>query len=106
MALKPQDQVKDLNKSTFLVHDLDGELVLDSFFMHALIRDKTKSQIVLQLPHNGTHGARLTMALDERNLRVAGTGQEMWGHACKDCAKIYTGADGLVCKSAWLQMSD
>lgn len=28
---------------------------------------------------------------------MAGTGQEMWAHACKKCTKLYRGEDGRVC---------
>ncbi|KAF8583181.1 hypothetical protein K439DRAFT_1507019 [Ramaria rubella] len=84
------------NKSTFLQHSLDGELVLDSFFLHALLRHKIRCNERLRVPHHGMHEDRLTGNIQERNMFIAGTGQEMWAHACNDCEKFYTGQDNKI----------
>ncbi|KAF8580537.1 hypothetical protein K439DRAFT_1648182 [Ramaria rubella] len=77
-------------------HSMDGELILDAFFLHALLRNHTRQAFCLTLLHNGGHNDHFTNALNERNFCITGTGQEMWGHACNDCAKMYTGQDGKI----------
>ncbi|KAJ7076951.1 hypothetical protein C8R43DRAFT_966144 [Mycena crocata] len=37
-----------------LSHNLDGELVLDAFFYHAVLRDKSLHYQILSVPHHGT----------------------------------------------------
>jgi hypothetical protein len=32
---------------------------------------------------------------------MAGTGQEMWAHACDSCMKMYNGVDGETCMDLW-----
>ncbi|KAG8938985.1 hypothetical protein FRC04_007208 [Tulasnella sp. 424] len=71
-----------------------GETVLHAFFLHALLRDHHKRNTSLILPHHGENRARLSPALAKRNLRIAGTGQEMLAHACNLCMKIVDGPDG------------
>ena len=39
------------------------------------------------VPNSGSQSDRFSGALLERNLRIAGTGQEMWAHACNLCRK-------------------
>ncbi|KAF8577485.1 hypothetical protein K439DRAFT_1364649, partial [Ramaria rubella] len=95
MALKMPGENQS-NASTFLKQSMDSELILNAFFLHALLRGHTRQVVCLTLPHNGGHNDRFTNALKERNFRIASTGQEMWGHACNDCAKMYTGQDGKI----------
>ncbi|KAJ7847163.1 hypothetical protein B0H13DRAFT_1451469, partial [Mycena leptocephala] len=68
--------------------------VLDAFFHHAVLRDKASQDEVLSLLHHGPQRHRLDHALQERNYRMVGTGQEYWAHACNRCMKIYQGDDG------------
>ncbi|KAJ7025987.1 hypothetical protein C8F04DRAFT_966979, partial [Mycena alexandri] len=82
-----------------LSHNLDGELVLDAFFLHAVLRDKSARQSVLSLPHHGPQRRRLDQVQQERNFRMVGTGQEFWAHACNRCMKIYQGTDSNWCIS-------
>ncbi|KAJ7225287.1 hypothetical protein GGX14DRAFT_349519 [Mycena pura] len=77
-----------------LKDELAGDLVLDSFFLHALLRDKRHRGLVLKLPHHGHQNHRFDEALAERNYFMVGTGQEMWAHTCNRCTKMYQGADG------------
>ncbi|KAJ6577694.1 hypothetical protein B0H19DRAFT_931792 [Mycena capillaripes] len=67
---------------------LQPTTVWDSFFLHALLRDATKHFFLLSVPHNGTNADRLNTALEARNARMVGTGQDLWAHACKGCMKI------------------
>ncbi|KAJ7231496.1 hypothetical protein C8J57DRAFT_1480895 [Mycena rebaudengoi] len=77
-----------------------GDIVLDSFLLHGILRDKNKQQEVLSVPHNSSQNHRLDQALAERNYCMTGTGQDMWAHACNKCMKIYQGQDGL-----WYRMT-
>lgn len=57
-----------------LSHELSGELVLDSFILYALLKDKRNRQESLVLLHRGYQNHRFDEALAERNLRMAGIG--------------------------------
>ncbi|KAJ6621201.1 hypothetical protein B0H10DRAFT_1945562 [Mycena sp. CBHHK59/15] len=83
-----------------LAHQLTGDLVLESFLLHAVLRDKSNRRETLFLPHHGPQNHRLDQVLAERNYRMVGTGQEMWPHACNRCMKLYQGEDGH-----WYQMT-
>ncbi|KAJ7510392.1 hypothetical protein B0H11DRAFT_1701987, partial [Mycena galericulata] len=80
--------------ASLLKHELTGDLVLDSFFLNALLRDKQKRKEALSIPHGGYQNHRLDQALSERNYRMAGTGQDHWAHACNKCMVVYKGDDG------------
>ncbi|KAJ7016595.1 hypothetical protein C8F04DRAFT_506465 [Mycena alexandri] len=77
-----------------LSHLLDGDLVLDAFFHHAVLRDKSFRHQTLSLPHTGAQRNRLDEVLQERNYHMVGTGQEFWAHTCNRCMKVYKGEDG------------
>ncbi|TDL22076.1 hypothetical protein BD410DRAFT_723567, partial [Rickenella mellea] len=77
---------------------ITGYVVLDGFFMHALLQDKERRNEKLKLPHSGLQEDRLNQSLQERNYRMAGTGQEMWAHACNVCQKTYTETNGMACE--------
>ncbi|KAJ7139316.1 hypothetical protein C8R44DRAFT_827942 [Mycena epipterygia] len=79
---------------------LAGELVLESFLLHAILRHKMERSETLVLPHHGHQNHRLDQALADRNYFMAGTGQEMWAHTCSRCTKVYQGDDGN-----WYRMS-
>jgi hypothetical protein len=85
--------------SSRLNQDLHGDLVLDAFFLHAILRRKDINHDILSLPHHGVQRLRFQDALDDHNYAMAGTGQEMWPHACAKCMQLYTGADGNTCES-------
>jgi hypothetical protein len=84
--------------SSRLSHLLHADVVLDAFFLHALLRDFDENNHQLSLPHTGLQRHRFDCALDQRNYRMAGTGQEMWAHACDKCMYTYQGDDGNWCK--------
>jgi hypothetical protein len=88
----------DIPNASRLIHQLTGDIVLDSFLLHGILRDKNKRREVLSVPHNSSQNHRLDQALAERNYRMTGTGQDMWAHACDKCMKIYQGQDGLWCE--------
>jgi hypothetical protein len=81
-----------------LIFELSGELVLDSFLFHAVLRDKSRRWEILSLPHHDYQNHRLDEALAERNYRMAGTGQWHWRHACDGCMKLYQGQDNQWCE--------
>ncbi|KAJ7238239.1 hypothetical protein C8J57DRAFT_1087014, partial [Mycena rebaudengoi] len=83
----------DIPNASRLIHQLTGEVVLDSFLFHAILRDKRKRREVLSVPHGSYQNHRLDQALAEWNYHMAGTGQDMWAHACDKCMKIYQGED-------------
>ncbi|KAJ7178518.1 hypothetical protein C8R43DRAFT_833145, partial [Mycena crocata] len=90
----------DQTSSSQLKDELAGDLVLEAFLLHAILRDKMKHKENLVLPHNGHQNHRLDEALAERNYRMVGTGQEQWAHTCSRCTKFYKGDDGN-----WYRMS-
>ncbi len=93
------------NLSINTQHDddcLSSETVWNTFYLYALLRDSVRQSIGLVLPHRGSHKDRLNARLLEQNLRVAGTGQEQWAHACRDCAKVIVEHDGSWCTSLYL----
>lgn len=96
MALSPP--TTSIPKSAHLSHNLSDVLVLDAFFLHALLRHKDSRQEQLELPHGGLQKVRFIRAMDERNYFMAGTGQEMWPHACDNCMKKWITPDGVVCE--------
>lgn len=71
-----------------LKDELASDLVLDSFFLHAIMRDKAHRRNVLKLPHHGMQDQRLNKVLAERNYIMVGTGQEMWAHTCARYTKV------------------
>ncbi|KAJ7086968.1 hypothetical protein C8R44DRAFT_650414, partial [Mycena epipterygia] len=84
----------DLPNASRLDHELTGDLVLDSFFLHAILHDKQSRREPFSVPHHGYQNHRFDEALAQRNYQMAGTGQPMWAHACNRCMKIYQGDDG------------
>lgn len=73
---------------------LSYKAVLDAFFLHALLRDHSRRDVVLYLPHGGPQETRYDAALRVRNDRLRRDGQEMWDHACDDCCKFLDRSDG------------
>lgn len=94
--------ISELPNASRLSHQLTGELVLDTFFCHTVLRDKSMRHEILHLPHRGSQRHRLDDALRERNFRMIGTGQEMWAHTCNRCMKVYQGEDGNWCMFMFL----
>lgn len=70
--------------------DMDVEDVYNSFFLYALLFDHHERGDIFELQHNAPSQAeRLRPALEARNFRMAGTGQEEWNHICDLCCYIY-----------------
>ncbi|KAJ7509683.1 hypothetical protein B0H11DRAFT_1702569, partial [Mycena galericulata] len=67
---------------------LQPTTIWDSFYLHALLRDATKHNLQLSVNHNGFNSDRLNSALKSRNVRMAGSGQDQWAHACHNCMKV------------------
>ncbi|KAJ7708797.1 hypothetical protein B0H17DRAFT_916967, partial [Mycena rosella] len=85
--------VSSVTNTSWLGRDLLDSVVLDTFYLHALLRYKESVSETLVVPHNGSQRVRLDAALDERNYFMAGTGQEMWSHFCSRCTKTWIDAD-------------
>ncbi|KAJ7511947.1 hypothetical protein B0H11DRAFT_1700190, partial [Mycena galericulata] len=76
--------------------ELDVEDVWNSFFLYALLLDHQVRGKILKLSNTApSQSERLRPALHERNLRMAGTGQPAWNHACNLCCAIHTDEDGI-----------
>ncbi|KAI0724250.1 hypothetical protein C8T65DRAFT_563690, partial [Cerioporus squamosus] len=67
---------------------LTGELVWNTFYLHALLNFKHCRTEILELPHNGPQSERFMAALEERNKLMVGIGQPLWAHSCDDCEKV------------------
>ena len=76
--------------------------VWDAFFIYALLLDTNERNVPLDLDHNAPDNAqRLRAALDARNERIVGPGQELWNHACDLCCEI-TECNGVTGKFSLL----
>jgi hypothetical protein len=71
-----------------LLAEITDTIIYDAFYLHALLRDKLSRHELLHLPNRGIHNRWFDQAMQERNLRYAGNGQPLWGHACKRCMHI------------------
>lgn len=83
-----------------LNNKLTAELVYEAFFLHGLILDAYNRGVSLTLPNGSEQRDRLDRALEERNKRMVGTGQEFWAHRCQVCMQLFQGADGKICGSS------
>ncbi|KAF9001061.1 hypothetical protein BDZ89DRAFT_968722, partial [Hymenopellis radicata] len=82
---------KPWHGNTKLLWRLDHETVWDTFWMFALLRDigrRSNETASLELSNRGNQKGRIDEALAERNRRMVGTGQPMWGHVCDSCLKV------------------
>ncbi|EIN11940.1 hypothetical protein PUNSTDRAFT_62687, partial [Punctularia strigosozonata HHB-11173 SS5] len=78
--------------------ELDTERVLASFLLYSLSNDFEDRNDILELPQNITGTLeRLQCAIRERNVRMAGPGQEHWTHLCDICSWHTTNEDGQDC---------
>ena len=69
---------------------MDVDDVWNAFFTYSLCLDHHERQETMELPHSAPSQAeRLCVLLEARNIRMAGTGQEEWNHACDLCCYIY-----------------
>ncbi|KAI1791108.1 hypothetical protein LXA43DRAFT_889807, partial [Ganoderma leucocontextum] len=76
-------------------HELNPELVWDAIFSYSLLLDHHERREALELPHNAPSQAeRLRPAIQARNIRMEGPGQEHWSHACNLCCWVHTDDDG------------
>lgn len=77
---------------------LTAEIVLDAFFLHALLKSAHRQQNALCVPHNGPQSQRFEAAMRARNKYMSGTGQEHWAHACDTCTKFKQDEAGRQCE--------
>lgn len=76
---------------------LNGIMVLETFFLHALLRFHLRIGQPLTVEHHGKKTRRLDKAMQYRNAAMAGTGQPQWAHACSGCMTIKTDEGGRRC---------
>ena len=75
------------------------DYVWNRFYIYSLLLDYVERGAVLQLDHKAPSQARrLQPVLRARNLRMRGTGQEHWNHACDLCSWVCTNEEGIKCK--------
>ena len=86
-----KDHVQYDTSNVGLALTLDVRTIWSAFFLHSLLRHKLRVKEKLVVPHHGENIHRLDQELQRRNLFMAGTGQEMWAHACDNCMKIVGG---------------
>ncbi|KAJ7351632.1 hypothetical protein DFH08DRAFT_993322 [Mycena albidolilacea] len=96
-----KDALQPYLPSNWLSFEMDIEDVLNSFFLNALLLDHQERRHPLELRHDAPSSTeRLCPALEARNIRMAGPGQEecicklMWNHVCSLCCYIYGDSDG------------
>ncbi|KAF9022076.1 hypothetical protein BDZ89DRAFT_956953 [Hymenopellis radicata] len=80
--------------SSKLSPEITQDIVLEAFFLHALLRRCQYDNILLSVPHCGDQAHRLDAALDVANRRMAATGQPQYGHACNRCMKVVKDENG------------
>ncbi|KIJ91794.1 hypothetical protein K443DRAFT_126143 [Laccaria amethystina LaAM-08-1] len=79
--------------SKILVLDVDD--VWSALFLYWLLTDCAEQGAMLQLEHNSpSQYTHLLPALQNRNARMVGPGQEEWNHACDLCCWVNTTLDG------------
>lgn len=77
---------------------LDTETVWNSLFLYWLIDDAVERGVSLQLRHDAPQNARLRDALEARNMRMVGPGQDAWNHTCDLCCWVNDEPDGTQSK--------
>lgn len=84
--LETVDRVSRLPRPWGHSLELRTETVWDAFFLNALILDCHERGETLELANNVPNQAsRFEPALQARNERMVGPGQELWNHACNLC---------------------
>lgn len=83
--METEDRVSRLSRLWEHSLDLRTETVWDAFFLNGLILDFYERKQTLELANNAPSSARLQPALQARNERMVGPGQELWNHACNIC---------------------
>ena len=91
---------EDVHPSLPAVWDHWLEMTVDDvwngFFIYSLLLDHLEHDSILQLDHKApSQVRRLQPALQARNARMRGTGQEHWNHACDLCSWVFTDQNGI-----------
>jgi hypothetical protein len=64
--------------------------------MNALLLDCKERAVALELADDAPDQAtRLQLALEQRNKRMVGPGQEFWNHACTLCCEMREVSPGV-----------
>lgn len=87
--IEAEDRAARLSQDMSHSLDLSTETVWDAFFLNGLLLDFKERYDTLELEHNvHDHATRLRPAIQARNERMVGPGQELWNHACEICCAI------------------
>lgn len=71
--------------------------VLNGFFLFSLLLDRAEQKTILYFEHDApSQKDRLKPALQERNVRMEGFGQEEYTHACDLCYIVFLDEDGRL----------
>ncbi|KAJ7323513.1 hypothetical protein DFH08DRAFT_787851 [Mycena albidolilacea] len=90
-----KDALRPYLPSDWLSFEMDVDDVFNCFFLNALLLDHHEHQQILELRHDTPSQAeRLRLALEARNICMAGPGQEEWNHVCSLCCYMYEDLDG------------
>src|ERR1700678_493380 len=86
---------------------LDVEDFWNGLFLYLLLEDSQQGNNILELIHDAPSQAkRLQPALQARNLRMAGPGQEAWNHVCDLCCWFNDLPDGQQSMFLWMLLFD
>lgn len=82
--------------------ELQGEYVFGSFWLYSLLKDLADNDGgELHLPHHPSQRrTRYHDALEQRNQRMTGPGQDLWNHACDICHLCIPDGNGGMSKCA------
>lgn len=67
--------------------DLSGTMILETFFLYALLQDCAEREEPLELPHQVEQAHRLLRSMNGRNERTGKVGLNHWLHRCEGCFK-------------------
>ncbi|KAI0739265.1 hypothetical protein C8Q80DRAFT_1112653, partial [Daedaleopsis nitida] len=68
--------------------ELTTVLVSDTFYIYALLRDRSQRALHLVLNNHGNQASRLQPALIQRTASLVGPAREGWNHVCKRCCAV------------------
>jgi len=77
---------------------LTTDHVWDAFVIFTLLKDHSKRNICLQVPHTGLQKDRFTAIMEEWNEHIIHFGQEEVPHFCNKCMRVVAQLDGTFSK--------
>ncbi|KAF7332740.1 hypothetical protein MKEN_00157500 [Mycena kentingensis (nom. inval.)] len=70
--------------------------VYDAFIVLTLLDYHQRNKTNLVVPHNGEQKDRFVVAMEARNAEVIRMGQDVVGHCCDRCLRVWTAKDGTT----------